>query len=327
MKKTINENKFVSIIIPVFNSEKYVENVYNNVMCQTYKNYEIIFVVDQRTTDNTLSILHKINDEKIKIIIQEDDSRLGGAKNLGIDSSIGDVVWFLDADDYAYPSFLEEMISIMNEYDADIVFCNHFHSLNRKIPMIPEREYDVTTYTSTEALKKINQLPMYSWSKIQKKKILEHDESKFKKYFSIEDVEQTICSLAISEKVCFYSKPLYVYFKSNQTSSKKNRLYEAADIVKITKNTLAVIQNKKPESYNEFKIHISEIMMRQMAHSNYSAFSKIYKEEFVQHLINSINEKTTEMKVFLRSKLAYYIILYPFTHYIWDKKKGLWRNV
>lgn len=99
----------VSVIIPVHNSEKYILECINSVINQTYKNLEII-VVDDKSTDDSVSIIKNIKDKRIKLIELNINSGAAIARNKGIETSTGDYICFLDSDDYWKPRKIEKQL-------------------------------------------------------------------------------------------------------------------------------------------------------------------------------------------------------------------------
>lgn len=112
-------SKKVSVIIPNYNYAKYVRKAIESVLLQTYSNLEVI-VVNNGSTDDSLQVLKEFG-EKIELI---DQSNLGqsGARNAGLRRSTGDLIAFLDADDFWEPTKLEKQIALINE-DVQLVYC------------------------------------------------------------------------------------------------------------------------------------------------------------------------------------------------------------
>ena len=91
-------NKLISIIINVYNGEKYIKKCLDSVINQTYKNLEIL-IINDGSTDKTLEICKKYKDERIKIITTENQG-LSFSRNVGIDNAGGEYLYFVDADDF-----------------------------------------------------------------------------------------------------------------------------------------------------------------------------------------------------------------------------------
>ena len=101
--------KKVSVIIPVHNSSKYIQECINSVINQTYKNLEII-VIDDKSTDNSVEIIKSIRDKRIKSIELKENVGAALARNKGIELSTGDYICFLDSDDYWYHKKIEKQL-------------------------------------------------------------------------------------------------------------------------------------------------------------------------------------------------------------------------
>lgn len=118
----------VSVIINNYNTEKYIKRAITSVLQQTYKNYEII-VVDDCSKDKSLSIIKKYK-KFIKIIEKKNNTGLADSRNVAIKVAKGDLVCFLDADDYWMKRKLEKQISYVKKYKNVGIFCNNIYSIN-----------------------------------------------------------------------------------------------------------------------------------------------------------------------------------------------------
>ncbi len=315
----------VTVTVPVYNSSEFIDDCLKCISDQTYGVYEIIFVVDERTTDDSEQKLKEKSSsfENLKIIEQADGDGLAGARNIGIKEAKGDILWFLDVDDLPHPTFLEELLDVMDETGADTVVCNHFQSFERKMAPVPEKEYRYSVVSGGYAVEHYTDYPIYSWSRIQKRSIF-NEESMFRVRYASEDIEQTIRQFSVSEKVCFLEKPLFTYVKSKRSSTKANRAKELESLEEITRSLLPFVQKKNPDSYAGFERCFLSNVIRQSTFSKYRDYSKWYSQSCCRGAVKDIEEKTTEMKVFLMSRLLYYLVLYPFSHFLWDRKVGQW---
>lgn len=116
----------VSIIVPVYNAEKYLKKCLNSILGQTYQNLEILCVNDG-SIDNSLSILQEFSkrDQRI-IIVNISNSGVSHARNIAIKKSTGNYVMFIDADDYIEPTMVEDMLKEANKKESDVVRCINF---------------------------------------------------------------------------------------------------------------------------------------------------------------------------------------------------------
>lgn len=113
----------VSVIIPVYNVEKYIRECLDSIVNQSYKNLQII-LVDDGSTDNSGKICDEYakKDSRITVVHQENQGA-GAAKNTGLDLIKGEYFSIIDSDDYIDLSMYEKMVSLMKQYDSDIVQC------------------------------------------------------------------------------------------------------------------------------------------------------------------------------------------------------------
>jgi len=138
--------KKVSVIIPVYNSSKYLEECINSVINQTYKNLEIIIINDD-STDNSLDIINSFNDKRIKLIDLPKNGGVSNARNKGIEASTGDYICFLDSDDFwslkkieKQVKFIKNKVFIFSDYE-------YYNNGKRKRVKVPK------SITYSEALK------------------------------------------------------------------------------------------------------------------------------------------------------------------------------
>ena len=160
----------VSVIIPVHNSSEYIEECITSVVNQTYKNIEII-VVDDNSSDNSLSIIKSIKDKRIKVVKLNKNSGVAIARNKGIDKATGNYICFLDSDDYWYLDKLEKQVKFMEDNDYAFIYSNYLylkgnHTHIAKVPK--EISYkkalgNTTIFTSTVMLnmKKLKKKDIY----------------------------------------------------------------------------------------------------------------------------------------------------------------------
>ena len=114
-------NKKVSIIIPVYNAEKFLDKCIESLQNQTYKNLEFVFV-DDGSKDNSVNILKKYakKDKRIKIIRQK-NAGPGPARNNGMKQSTGDYLTFVDSDDTINPDYIEQLMTHIKDNDMETI--------------------------------------------------------------------------------------------------------------------------------------------------------------------------------------------------------------
>ena len=141
----------VSIIMPNYNSEKYVEETINSVLSQTYQNWELLFV-DDCSTDKSLELVRAFNDERIKIFQNETNSGAAASRNYALREAKGKWIAFLDSDDLWMPEKLSKQLEFMAENNYDFT-CTHYSAENddsgSSVVFAPKKDI----YTYKEILK------------------------------------------------------------------------------------------------------------------------------------------------------------------------------
>lgn len=114
-------NNKISVVIPVYNVEKYLSRCLESVLSNTYKNLEVICVNDG-STDNSADILNSFADQDSRItVVHKANAGVSSARNVGLNHITGDFVAFVDSDDWIHPAFFETLIKIQHKHLADIV--------------------------------------------------------------------------------------------------------------------------------------------------------------------------------------------------------------
>ena len=116
----MNNNPKISVIVPVYKVEKYLDKCVESIVNQTYKNLEII-LVDDGSPDNCPAMCDEWaeKDERIRVIHKENGG-LADARNAGMDIATGDYIGFVDSDDWIEPNMYEVLLKNALKYDADI---------------------------------------------------------------------------------------------------------------------------------------------------------------------------------------------------------------
>lgn len=114
----------ISVVIPLFNKEKYIGRSISSVLEQSYINFELI-IVDDGSTDNSLKIVEEFKDKRIRII-KKQNSGVSATRNIGIEQSKGEYIALLDADDYWQNDFLLEMSNLTNDYPQAALYCSNY---------------------------------------------------------------------------------------------------------------------------------------------------------------------------------------------------------
>ena len=204
-KHQMSENK-VSIVIPVYNAEKYLRKCLDSIITQTYKNNEII-CVDDGSTDGSRSIVHEYmcRDDRITLLTEE-HINAGAARNKGMSTARGEYILFLDSDDVFASDLIEQHIINITNHDADISVCSCLAFDNETgqkydIPgncLIESSLPDKEVFSRKDIPDTIFQLTdTWVWDKMYRKSFLKKNNIQFQEQQAINDA--LFCSLAYAE--------------------------------------------------------------------------------------------------------------------------------
>lgn len=209
----------VSVIIPVYNTSKYLDKCLNSLINQTLKDIEFIFVNDG-STDNSCEIIKKwMKKDKRIILLNKENGGQASARNLGLKKSRGEYIAFLDSDDYVDYNMYDIMYQEAVKNDLDIVLCNYYFDYNNKIVenkkifdktrIINQKEYIISTPSPC--------------NKIIKKEYLDKSSFSFPEGFIYEDYA-SIPLLGINNpKIKYLNKCLYYYYQSDNSTLRKDK--------------------------------------------------------------------------------------------------------
>jgi glycosyltransferase involved in cell wall biosynthesis len=168
----------VSVIVPIYNVEEYLEETIKSIVNQTYHNIEII-LVDDASTDNSLQIASQYAKvyQNIKIVNQPFNKGVAAARNTGLDLANGTYIMFVDSDDLLSKNAVEIMMGIASKYNADLVLGMYksFNERGTTLPNIFQKYVDLTeSIRVTENLNQDLFWNVYIWGKLYKKELIKN---------------------------------------------------------------------------------------------------------------------------------------------------------
>ena len=220
----MNKNLLISIIIPIYNAEKYLAMSLESVENQTYENFEVI-MVDDGSTDSSSKIAAEFakNDKRFKLFKQKNS---GGsiARNKGLELAQGQYVAFLDNDDIYAPDYLKILLENLQKNDADVSCCSYlkfYGDGNYVFDKLEKAEFFVSTSPFEDKFKRKKKIEMLMWCKLYKKSLF--DDIKFSEELpAINDMLLNIEILLKAKKLVFCREPLIAYriLESSQTNKR-----------------------------------------------------------------------------------------------------------
>lgn len=230
----------VSVIIPVYNAERYLEKCISSIANQTMKDIEIL-VINDGSTDNSLNILDELSQKykgKLKIFDKENGGA-GSARNLGIENATGEFIKFVDADDYLKADILEKMYNIAKEHNVKLVRGNYQTIIG------PINTEDKCSWSDVQGSKIIDVRKTKDYIITETpgigNKLISRDligDLRFPEKTKWEDLAIIPVIVASSEKLFHMDEPVYNYRVNMNTTIKDfiNKIPNILDIIKCLEN-------------------------------------------------------------------------------------------
>lgn len=218
MKKTLPK---ISIIVPIYNTQEYLNDCINSLLSQTYQNFEIILINDG-SKDNSLDICRKFADRDARIvIIDKVNTGVSDSRNRGLSVAGGEYITFTDSDDWVEPTYIQEMYENLVSHDADISICNWFRHKRQVKKSKQVRNIVVGSCSPLQALKDIftaKRFLGYCCNKLFKKEILGDLKFDTTTHYQ-EDMMFCYHYIKKCKKLVYTNKKLYHYIKTPKSIS------------------------------------------------------------------------------------------------------------
>lgn len=321
----------ISIIMPVYNKEKYLYKSIKSILNQTYENFELI-IVNDGSTDNSSSICHKFEQEDSRIkVIDIENNGVSNARNIGIKNANGQYIQFIDADDYIDKYMLEDLVNLSEKYNTDIIITEI-----KKVDLKSNKSKEILLPFS--GLKSIDDM-MDNFAQVQKetgiygcvsnkfirKSIIDEYGLKFdKRLWLAEDLDFYLELYKYVTNVYFCNKAYYYYVQeaenSSTTSDKKHDYLQQAEIIIKEKEMLDyknALNKNNLEVVNSIITNFIMSYIHQQFNYKYHQFIKdldsiINDDKFMESIDYNCSNKFTNkvMKLILKDKKTSIYILF-----------------
>ena len=212
----MNNSTLISVIVPAYNTEKYISTCIDSLLAQTYINYEII-IINDGSTDHTLSILDKYRQHPNIRIFSQENAGLSAARNRGISVSNGDLICFVDSDDYVAKNYLEKLVApLLQDSTIDIAVCGYQEIYQDRQASYPLKPQLLTGYQATKNLL-LNQrdFDVLAWNKLYKKSLFTDYDILYPVGQIHEDNLTTYKLYSVAKNVQYLEDVLYFYQRKN----------------------------------------------------------------------------------------------------------------
>lgn len=245
----------ISVIIPIYCVEKYIEKCVRSLFNQTLKNRIEYIFVDDASTDHSLSLLHSIVKEypyrakQVRIIKHNVNRGLAAARNTGVSAAKGDYIIHCDSDDWVAPNMYECLLAKAKSEKADVVFCDYIGVYNRK-----QIYFHQPPATSTaDTLNKILDGTLHNgvWNKLIHRSLYESTTPLWQDGVNMwEDVSIIPRLIFFAKNISYVNKPLYFYNQTNATSYTKRKSSQSAQQIDAAFTIVNDFFSSKPELKN-----------------------------------------------------------------------------
>ena len=266
----------VSVIVPIYNVEKYLEKCINSLLSQTLEDIQIILVNDgsKDNSGNIAKECEKNNKNRI-IYVEKENGGLSDARNYGLKYATGDFIAFLDSDDYIEKNAYEEMYNKAIEENADYVECDFIWEFPNKIRV--DKQYP---YKNKKEM--LSFVRVVAWNKLIKRQLITDNNLEFPKGLRYEDVEFTYKLIPFINKFTYVDKP-FIHYVQREGSIANVQNERTAEIFTVLDNVIEFY--KKNNIYEKYRDELEYNYARYLLCSSLKRMCKIKDKTIREKLL------------------------------------------
>lgn len=306
------EKDLISIIIPVYNVEKYLSRCLDSVTTQTYTNLEII-LVDDGSTDNCGKICEEYvqKDGRIKVIHKENGG-LSDARNVGIQQATGKYITFIDSDDDVANEYIEYMYELLSKNNTKMSIAT-YTVVSKEKKINAGEGYTEKVLTTEECLDRMlceEGFSISACAKLYKKELF--DKVKFPVGKLNEDNGTTYKLILQCEKIAYGNKSVYNYYKREDSITTSKFNLRKMDLIELTDEMCNEIDNKYPtlkNSTDKKRVTSRFSILRQILVGKMDEEQKIKVKEIEKYLKQRKKQILQNNKMSKRDKIALITLL------------------
>ena len=272
----------VSVIVPIYNVEKYLEKCINSLLSQTLEDIQIILVNDG-SKDNSGNIAkeYEQNNKDRVIYVEKENGGLSDARNYGLKYATGDFIAFLDSDDYIEKNAYEEMYNKAIEENADYVECDFIWEFPNKIRI--DKQYP---YKNKKEM--LSFVRVVAWNKLIKRQLITDNNLEFPKGLRYEDVEFTYKLIPFINKFTYVDKP-FIHYVQREGSIANVQNERTAEIFTVLDNVIEFY--KKNNIYEKYRDELEYNYARYLLCSSLKRMCKIKDKTIREKLLTESWER------------------------------------
>lgn len=247
-------NDLITIIVPAYNTEKFIKHSIKSLQSQTYLNIEIL-VIDDNSDDKTLEICQQLRkkDNRIRIFTKNENRGVADSRNIGLRNARGKYVMFMDSDDCVDKNFCLTMLNTIKEYNADIAFCNYVLVYQKERKYIKLINSDKGIVDTSKVVKTLI-TASFLWNKIFSRKIF--DDIFFPEGVLYEDIKTLYKIIDKAEKIAYVPTYLYFYEQRENSIVHTGELNNNTQYFEAIKQLADFFKEKYPSLFNEECVYL-----------------------------------------------------------------------
>ena len=304
----------VSIIVPVYKVEKYLQRCLDSIAAQTYQNIEVI-LVDDGSPDNCGEICEAFakTNTYTKVIHQKNQG-LSAARNNAVPESHGEYITFVDSDDYITPDYVEYLVSLCESFDAEVSVGSFVFQYDNKESAVPREESRRMFLSPEEALRNMNYgigFGVTAWGKLYKRALVEANPYPVGKLY--EDIATTYKIVGESTGVAFGNKQIYFWIQRRDSIMHSSFNRRQLDGMDAAEEQLKYIEEHFPDAVPAAKYRFTAKAIELMAVAFSSggdreiyAELKAYMNRFADEVLKDPYAKRTMKMRILAMKMGRY---------------------
>lgn len=306
----MNNSIKISVIVPIYNVEKYLSRCVDSILNSNYKNLEII-LVDDGSTDSCGHICdeYKMKDRRIKVIHKENGG-LSDARNKGIDIATGDYISFVDSDDAIDNDMFDYLLKILLENKCDISVCNYITFSTIELPKSISKYSKTKVYTNESALDillngKISHSD-YAWNKLYKRDLFKN--IRYPVGRKMEDIGTTYKLYYIAKKIVIGDAIKYYYYQRNNSILGKNSYLNYKDNLELSITRYKFLKNKKLNiNYINYEKDIIKKILELYKHTVTQNQLKYFYDNSYDKMLTCLNLKKTLKGESIKFCIKYFV--------------------
>ena len=258
----------ITVVVPVYNTGKWLPRAIDSLLIQTYNDYEI-FIIDDGSTDGSSEICDQQGKKSDRIkVYHKANGGLSTVRNFGIDHAKGDYIIFPDSDDWVEPNYLEKLYNDMNQSGADLAICGYWRS-NIKKDKHYQKKIEQMVLNRNEAitlLVKAVGFQGYAWNKLYNLKTIRENNLRFDEELkAVQDLHFAVRYFSFCNKVFFDTTPLYHYSTdTGGVTTFKNFGQRELSGIRTYEKILEVLKGKYPDAEKEVHTSLSTWLLMLM---------------------------------------------------------------